>query len=213
MLIRVKEKDDRLLITLHHQNLRWILHPSGAVQGIDSLVRCLLQGETFASSRVDSPICGLRLWEREYLQDNVLQPHLAYWKLKLADLVPLQLPYDYPRPVQPTFRTERHFMPIGKALTDKLKAVSLREGVTMFMTLLAAYQTLLFRNSRQSAIPVMTFAAGLPAREFKNLLGIFVNFLPMSTNLDGNPDFRELLKRVRETTLDAYGHHELPFRY
>ena len=102
-------------------------------------------------------------------------------------------------------------MAIGKPLSDKLKAVSMREGVTMFMTLLAAYQALLFQNCSQSEIPIMTFATGLHREEFKKLLGLFVNFLPISTKLDGDPNFRELLKRVRETTLDAYGHHELPF--
>ena len=211
MLIKLKEKDDRLLITLHHQICDGYSIHQALFRELLVLYDAFSKGQPSPLPELTIQYADYALWEREYLQDNVLEPHLSYWKQKLADLVPLQLPYDYPRPLHPTFQTARHFMSIGKPLTEKLKTVSLREGVTMFMTLLAAYQTLLFHNSLQSEIPVMTFAAGLQREEFKNLLGIFVNFLPMSTKLDGDPNFRELLKRVRETTLDAYSHHELPF--
>lgn len=211
LLIRMNEKDDRLLITLHH-----LICDGFSINQV--LFReLLLLYEAFSLGR-PSPLPELTiqyadytLWEREYLQDQVLRPHLTYWKKKLADLEPLQLPYDYSRPDQPTFQTARQVIPIDKPLTDKLSHFSRREGVTMFMTLLAAYKTLLYHNSTQSKIPVMTFAAGFHREEFKGLLGIFVEHLPLSTNLDGDSDFRELLKRVRETTFDAYSHHELPF--
>jgi surfactin family lipopeptide synthetase A len=211
MLLRVKEHDDRLLITLHHQICDGYSIHQALFRELLLLYDAFSKGKPSPLPELTIQYADYALWEREYLQDNVLEPHLAYWKQKLADLVPLELPYDYPRPDHPTFQTERHFISFNNPLTDRLRTVSLREGVTMFMTLLAAYQALLFHSSRQLEIPVMTFAAGLQREEFKNLLGIFVNFLPISTKLRGDADFRELLKHVRETTLDAYGHHELPF--
>jgi amino acid adenylation domain-containing protein len=211
LLIRMKENDDRLLITLHHQICDGYSIHHVLFRELIVLYESFSTGKPSPLPELTVQYADYAMWEREYLQDHVLEPHLTYWKRKLAGLVPLQLPYDYPRPVNPTFQTSRHFMSFGKPLTDRLKSVSMREGVTMFMTLLAAYQTLLFRNSAQTEIPVMTFATGLHREEFKNLLGIFVNFLPISTKLDGDADFRELLKRVRESTLDAYSHHELPF--
>ena len=211
MLIRMKEKDDRLLITLHHLICDGYSIHQALFRELLVLYDAFLKGKPSPLPELTVQYADYAIWEREYLQDNVLEPHLAYWKQKLADLVPLQLPYDYPRPAHPTFQTARHFMAIGKPLSDKLNAVSMREGVTMFMTLLAAYQALLFQNCAQSEIPIMTFATGFHREEFKKLLGLFVNYLPISTKLDGDPNFRELLKRVREATLDAYGHHELPF--
>jgi hypothetical protein len=211
MLIRMKEKDDRLLITLHHQICDGYSIHHVLFRELLDLYAAFSMGRPSPLPELTIQYADYAMWEREYLQDNVLEPHLSYWRLKLAHLVPLQLPYDHPRPCNPTFQTARYFMSFEKPLRDKLKTVSMCEGATMFMTLMAAYQTLLFCNSGQSEIPVMTFAAGLHREEFKNLLGIFVNFLPISTKLDGDPDFIELLKRVRETTLDAYSHHELPF--
>ncbi|MFH0788544.1 MAG: amino acid adenylation domain-containing protein [Pseudomonadota bacterium] len=211
LLIRMNEKDDRLLITLHHQICDGYSIHQVLFRELLVLYEAFSRGKPSPLPELAVQYADYALWEREYLQDQVLEPHLAYWKQKLADLDPLQLPYDYPRPAQPTFLTARHFLSLGKSLTDRLKTVSQREGLTMFMTLLAAYQMLLFHNSRQSDIPVMTFAAGLHREEFKNLLGLFVNFLPISTKLKGDLEFRELFRRVRETTLAAYSHHELPF--
>jgi acyl carrier protein len=211
LLIRMKETDNRLLITLHHQicdgySVNHVLFPE-----LIALYEAFLASKPSPLSEPTLQYADWVFWEREYLQDHVLAPHLAYWKQKLSDLVPLELPYDYPRPAQPTFELGRHVIPVEKLLTDRLKTLSLREGLTMFMTTMAAYQVLLFLNCRQSDIPIMTFAAGLHREEFKNLMGIFVNFLPISTKLQGGIDFRELFKRVRESTLNAYSHHELPF--
>jgi non-ribosomal peptide synthetase component F len=152
------------------------------------------------------------LWQRDYLQRDVLDPHLAYWKRKLADLVPLQLPYDCPRPDAPSFASERHRVRISASTVGTLRAMAQSEGVTLFMALLAVYQALLFRNCAQTEIPVMTFAAGMQREEFRRVLGLFVNFLPLSTTLAADLGFRTLLKRVRATVLEAFSHHDLPFR-
>jgi amino acid adenylation domain-containing protein len=211
LLIRANKGDDRLLITLHHQICDGFSIHQALFRELVALYDAFSAGRPSPLPELRFQYADYAIWEREFLQDSVLQPHLAYWRRKLANLAPLSIPYDYPRPADPTFATERHFISFGKSLTDRLTALSKREGVTMFMSLLAAYEILLFRCSGHSEIPVMTFAAGLQREEFKDLLGIFVNFLPIAATLDEKIAYRDLLARVRQATLDAYSHHELPF--
>jgi amino acid adenylation domain-containing protein/non-ribosomal peptide synthase protein (TIGR01720 family) len=151
-------------------------------------------------------------WQREWLQGDVLESQLNYWKKQLGPHPPeLVMPLDHPRPAVQTHNGARSSFAITAEIQHQLNALSRREGVTMFMTLLAAFQTLLYRYSSQEDIVVGTDMANRNRAETENVIGFFVNMLVLRTDLSGNPTFRELLARVREVCLGAYAHQDLPF--
>ena len=123
----------------------------------------------------------------------------------------LQLPTDWPRPAVQTFRGARHPLVLSQDLTEKLRALSRKEGVTLFMTLLAAFQTLLYRYTGQDDVAVGSPIAGRTRTEIEGLIGFFVNTLVLRGDLSGNPTFRELLARVRVAAFEAYAHQDVPF--
>ncbi|MCC5615453.1 amino acid adenylation domain-containing protein [Nostoc sp. CHAB 5836] len=150
-------------------------------------------------------------WQRQWLQGQVLESQLQFWKKHLGTSPPiLKLPCDRPRPPARTFKSAGQSVVLSNKLTDALKALSQQEGVTLFMTLLAAFQTLLFSYTRQEEIIVSSALANRTRVETEGLIGFFVNLLPFCTNLEGNPSFRELLVRVREVALGVYAHQEMP---
>jgi non-ribosomal peptide synthetase component F len=142
----------------------------------------------------------------------VLEEHLRYWRKQLGgNPRMLELPTDHPRPRVPSFRGAAKTFSLPGALSQSLKALSRWEGVTMFMLLLAAFKTLLYRYTSQKDIIVGTAVANRNRAEVEQLIGFFVNMLPMRTDLSGNPRFTQLLKRVKEAALGAYAYQELPF--
>jgi amino acid adenylation domain-containing protein len=155
------------------------------------------------------------IWERHWLQGETLERLLAYWKQQLGSsaLPILQLPTDLPRPALPSGRGARYSFALAQPLAEGLLALSRREGVTLFMTLLAAWAALLGRYSGQTDLPIGTPIANRNRPELERLIGFFANTLVLRANLDGNPSFRDLLQRVREVCLGAYAHQELPFKH
>jgi aspartate racemase len=152
-------------------------------------------------------------WQRGWLQGEVLESQLKYWKKQLGENLPnLQLPTDYPRPSVQTYPGAYQSLELSKDLTESLKTLSKQEKVTLFMTLLAAFQTLLSRYSRQEDIIVGTPIAGRNQVETEELIGFFVNTIAIRTDLSGDPNFRQLLSQVREITLGAYDHQDLPLQ-
>ncbi len=156
-------------------------------------------------------------WQREWLQSlgangcSPLQTQLAYWRKQLDGISVLNLPTDRLRPAVPTYRGAKQFLELPHSLTQALEALSHQEDVTLFMTMLAAFQTLLYRYTQQEDIAVGSPIANRNRSELEGLIGFFVNSLVLRTDLSGNPTFRELLNRVREVTLGAYTHQDLPF--
>src|SRR5581483_8858013 len=151
-------------------------------------------------------------WQREYLKGEVFRQQLDYWKKKL-DGAPalLELPADRPRPAVRSFRGAQGSTLLPKKLAQELKALSQSEGVTLFMTLLAAFKVLLSRYTGSDDLVVGSPIAGRTRSETENLIGFFVNTLVMRTDLSGDPSFREVLGRVRETALAAFVNQDLPF--
>jgi aspartate racemase len=146
------------------------------------------------------------------MRGEVLDKQLAYWKEQLAGSSPvLELPTDRPRSAARTLHGATRSIQLSRELSESLIALSRREGVTLFMMLLAAFQTLLYRYSGQDDIVVGSPVAGRTQSEIEGLIGFFVNTLVLRTSLAGNPTFRELLGRVREVCLAAYVHQDLPF--
>ena len=171
----------------------------------------------FANNK-PSPFCELPIqyadythWQQEWLQGRILETQIAYWKQHLDKLSLLNLPTDRTRPLRQTYHGKTQFLEIPKSLSEQLEALSNRQGVTLFMTLLAAFKTLLYRYSQQEDIVVGSPIANRNRREIEQLIGFFVNTLVLRTNLGGNPTFLELLSRVREVALCAYAHQDLPF--
>ena len=210
-LLRLDEDDYVLLLTMHHIGSDgWsmgVLHRELSV-----LYEAFSHGQP--SPLADLPIqyADYAVWQREWLKGEVLDRQLSYWKKRLEGIPGvLNLPTDHPRPAVQSFRGKRQSIELSKELTQGLKALSRKEGVTLFMTLLAALQTLLYRYSGQEDIVVGSPIANRTRSEIEGLIGFFVNTLVLRTNFYGNPSFKELLARVREMALDAYAHQDLPF--
>jgi amino acid adenylation domain-containing protein/non-ribosomal peptide synthase protein (TIGR01720 family) len=214
MLFKLDPRTHILLFTMHHIIADgW----SGGVlvQEIAALYPAWVAGEADEAERRlhDLPIqyADYAVWQRQWMQGAVLEDQLAYWKRQLADVPVLRLPTDHPRPAAQTFRGATHRFLLAKPLADALTALSQREDVTLFMTLLAAFQVLLTRYTSQDDIAVGTPVANRTRAELERLIGCFVNMVVMRTDLGGNPSFREVLHQVRQVALGAFTHQEVPF--
>ncbi|MBD2741508.1 non-ribosomal peptide synthetase [Coleofasciculus sp. FACHB-1120] len=150
-------------------------------------------------------------WQREWLQGEVLETQLGYWRQQLDGISMLNLPTDKPRLAVQTYRGATQILQLPKSLSEALEALSQQEGATLFMTLLAAFQILLYRYTHQEDIAVGSPIANRNRSEIEGLIGFFVNSLVLRTDLSGNPSFRSLLSRVKEIALGAYAHQDLPF--
>ncbi|HYO72818.1 MAG TPA: amino acid adenylation domain-containing protein, partial [Archangium sp.] len=209
-LVRLDEQEHVLLLTMHH------IVSDGWSMGV--LVRELRQlYEALSAQR--EPVLGelplqyadYALWQRQWLRGEVLERQLSYWKQQLADAPTLELPTDRPRSAAPAqgATIERSVLPA--ALVEQLQALCRREGVTLFMSLLAGFQVLLSRYSGQRDFAIGTPIANRNRSELEGLVGFFVNTLALRTQLSGSSTSRELLQQVRAMSLEAYAHQDIPF--
>lgn len=209
-LLQLGEQEHALLLTMHH-----IISDAWSMEvffyELKTLYAAYVFGQPSPLPELTLQYADYAIWQQEWLQGEVLEEQMSYWKQQLANLPMLQLPLDHPRPAVQTFRGAAQILILPQSLTEQLKALSRREGVTLFMTLLAAYQTLLFRYTDQDDIVVGIPIAGRTDSKLEQLIGCFINTLALRTDLSGNPTFRELLARVREMTLGAYEHQDIPF--
>ncbi|MBA3712217.1 MAG: amino acid adenylation domain-containing protein [Pyrinomonadaceae bacterium] len=214
-LLRLGEKEHVLLLTMHH-----IVSDGWSAGILFRELRALYEGfSTELSTDQPPPLPELPIqyadyavWQREWLQGEVLEKQLAYWREQLGGVLPVtELPTDRSRPAEQTFRGTFRFVTFPNQIMDGLDALSQSEGATLFMTLLAAFQTLLSRYSGQEDMIVGSTTAGRNRAEIEDLIGFFTNTLMLRTNLSGDPSFRELLGRVREVTIGAYAHEDIPF--
>lgn len=151
-------------------------------------------------------------WQRQWLQGEMLEKQLAYWREQLAGVPTiLALPLDFPRPRIQTWHGASYEFTLPDEIVPALRTLAQATESTLFMVLLAAFQTLLFRYSGQTDIVVGSPIANRPRQELENLIGFFINTLALRSDLSGNPTFHELLKQVRATALAAYAHQDLPF--
>jgi amino acid adenylation domain-containing protein len=151
------------------------------------------------------------IWQRNYLQGEVLDNKLGYWKEKLTGVSPLQLPADYARPSIQSSRGTTSSFKIEHGLSAALAGLSRGHGATLYMTLLSAFKVLLYRYSGQEDICVGTPVAGRNQQELEGLIGFFINTLALRSQVSGDMSFTTLLAEVKRTTLEAYGHQEVPF--
>ncbi|NPC47683.1 amino acid adenylation domain-containing protein [Corallococcus sp. AB032C] len=175
------------------------------------LYRACLEGQPSPLKPLPLQYADWAAWQKEWLQGAELERQLTYWKNRLNPNALLELPQDKPRPALMSSKGERQVMHLSPALTQALKALGQREGRTLFVTLLSAFNVLLSRYTGQDDIVVGTPIAGRPRAEVEGLIGLFVNMLALRSDLSGKPTFKELLNRVHESTLDAYAHQDIPF--
>jgi len=210
-LIQSTAEENVLVIAMHH------IVSDGWSMGV-FLSELATLYEAFSEHR-PSPLPEISIqyadyavWQRDWLQGEVLEAQVDYWRKQLGGVpATLELAADRPRPAVQTFQGARRYIQIPAALADRLRAFSRREGVTLFMTLLAAFEVLLWKRSGQEDIVVGTPIAGRNRSELEGVIGYFANTLPLRTILSGNPSFRDLLKRVREVALEAQAHQDVPF--
>ncbi|PYQ44517.1 MAG: hypothetical protein DMF77_07005, partial [Acidobacteria bacterium] len=151
-------------------------------------------------------------WQRKWLQGEVLEAQLSHWRRRLAGRLPvLELPTDRPRPPMRTYRGATHALVFPRKVAGQLHSLGQREGVTLFMTLVAGLQVLLHRYTGQNDVVIGFSVASRNRAELEALIGFFVNNLVLRTDLSGNPRFRELLARVKVRALEAYDHQDVPF--
>jgi amino acid adenylation domain-containing protein len=210
-LLQLSDESHILLLVIHH------IVCDGWSMNI--FRRELFSLYTSFCTKEPSPLTELPLqyadfahWQRQWLQGKVLETQLNYWQKQLAGVPPLlELPTDKPRPSLQTYRGRSEFLQLNQGLTQNLKRLSQESGTTLFMTMLAVFTLLLSRYSGLEDIVVGSAIANRNRRETEALIGFFVNTLVLRTNLQGNPTFLELLERVKQVTLDAYDHQDLPF--
>ncbi|OGQ77555.1 MAG: hypothetical protein A3F90_11830 [Deltaproteobacteria bacterium RIFCSPLOWO2_12_FULL_60_19] len=209
-LLRIEEEEHILLLAMHHVvSDGWSM--GVLYRELSSLYESFSQGKAPSLAELPIQYADFAVWQRQWLQGKVLEEQLSYWKQQLADVQLLELPTDHPRPAVQSYRGARQAFALPKALSDGLKTLNRREGATLFMTLLAAFQTLLHRYTGQDDIVVGSPVAGRNRAEVEGLIGFFVNTLVLRGDLSGEPKFTELMARVRKAALDAYEHQELPF--
>ncbi|MCG6137854.1 MAG: amino acid adenylation domain-containing protein [Nostoc sp. LLA-1] len=210
MLLVLSQTEHILLLNMHHIICDdWSI--GLLIRELGTLYAAFAQNQ--ASPLLELPLqyADFAHWQHEWLQKEVLQTQLAYWQKQLNGISVLHLPTDKPRPAIPSYQGAIQFLELPKQLVDALEKLSQQEGVTLFMTLLAAFQTLLYRYTHQEDITIGSPIANRNRSEIENIIGFFVNSLVLRSDLSGNPTFRELLGRIKEVTLGAYSHQDLPF--
>ncbi|HEX2270297.1 MAG TPA: amino acid adenylation domain-containing protein, partial [Pyrinomonadaceae bacterium] len=210
-LVCLNQNEHLLLATMHH------IVSDGWSMGVltnelAQLYRSFVGGEPASLPELPIQYVDYALWQRQHLQGELLEEQLQYWKTQLGDSSEaLELPTDHPRPAHRTYEGARLPFALSAELTEELKQLSRSEGVTLFMLLTAAFQTLLHRYSQQRQISIGTPVAGRTRTETEPLIGFFVNTLVLRTDFGGDPTFAQLLQRVKRVALGAYAHQEVPF--
>jgi amino acid adenylation domain-containing protein len=210
-LLRLGSDEHIALLTMHHiAGDRWSL--GVLMDEVSVLYDAFAAGRPSPLPELSIQYADFALWQREWLEGKVLETHLAYWKEQLAGAPPiLQLPTDRPRSPVQTFHGRRYFMEVAPLLSSQLKELAQRENVTMFMLLLAIFQTAVSYSTSENDIIVGTDIANRNRAETEGLIGFFVNQLVLRSQIRDEGSFRDLLSEVRETALEAYAHQDLPF--
>src|SRR5579859_7925937 len=209
-LIRVGEEEHVLLMVVHHiasDGLSWAIMIRELAEGYAGY----REGRAPRWRELPFQYADYALWQRNYISGAVLEGQLHYWKNKLDGVSPLELPADHPRPPVQSSRGASQGFRIPGELRDGLQELARRQRVTLFMLLLSAYKVLLYRYSGQEDICIGTPVAGRTQPELEELIGFFINMLPLRSRVRAEASFLSLLQEVKETTLEAYEHQDAPF--
>ncbi|AFZ23806.1 non-ribosomal peptide synthase [Cylindrospermum stagnale PCC 7417] len=211
-LLRLCETQYVMLFTMHHiVSDAW--SRGVIIRELAALYTAICCGQPSPLPELPIQYADFVAWQREWLQGEVLESQLSYWKKQLGDKLPvINLPTDKPRPDIQTFRGAKRSLILPESLNEQLRTLSQQQGVTLFTTLLAGFYILLNWYTGQEDIVVGTDVANRNYAEIEGLIGFFINQLVLRTNLSGNPTFQEFLIQVREVALGAYDHQHLPFQ-
>ncbi len=209
-LIRLRERDHLLLVTMHHiVSDAW---SSGVlVREFSAIYAALAAGAEPVLTPLPIQYADYTIWQREWLRGEVLERQLRYWRAQLLQVKPLDLPLDYPRQKLESHAGAVLEFSLARELSAQLRELARRRDATLFMAMTAAFMLLLSRYAGQSDIAVGAPVAGRRWSETEELIGFFVNTLVLRTSLDGSLSFAELLRQVRNVTLDAHHHQDVPF--
>ena len=210
-LARLGEAEHVLLFNIHH-----IIFDGWSVgilfRELRELYAAISEGRSSTLPDVPVQYADFAIWQRASLQGEKLERQLSYWRKQLANAPPLlELPTDFPRPPVRSFRGARQKVSFPKAATEALQKMCRLEKATLFMGLLAAFQTLLHRYTNCDVISIGSPIAGRNQVEIEHLIGFFVNTLVLRADFSGRPTFREVLRQVRQSSFEAYAHQDLPF--
>ncbi|HVS00196.1 MAG TPA: amino acid adenylation domain-containing protein, partial [Thermoanaerobaculia bacterium] len=210
-LLRLGGEDHLAALTMHHiASDGWSMDI--LVREVTALYAAFFEGRPSPLPELPVQYADFAAWQRSWLHGEVLESEIAFWRQQLAGLPPrLELSTDRPRPAVQSFRGASRPVHLPAELSRQAQVQGRREGATLFMVLLAGFQALLARYSAQNDLAVGTPVAGRNRVEIENLIGFFVNTLVLRGDLSGEPSFRELLGRVRETALAAHTHQDVPF--
>lgn len=210
-VLQLAETDFVVLLTMHHIiSDGWSM--GVLIREIAMHYQAFSQGKAAQLPELPIQYADFAQWQQEWLTGEVLQSQIDYWRQQLQDVPPvLELPLDRPRPAVQSARGATETVVFPKELLDALKQFSRQQDVTLFMTLLAAFQTLLYRYTGQSHIAVGSPIANRNRAEIEGLIGFFVNTLVLNADFSADPTFIALLKQLKETTLGAYAHQDVPF--
>jgi amino acid adenylation domain-containing protein len=211
LLLQLEKGEHHLLLTVHHiVTDGW--SQSILLRELSVLYAAVAAGEPSPLPELPLQYADFADWQRRWLAGEELARQLAYWKERLAGVPDLlELPTDRPRPAARSLRGDSLQLDLPPDLTRSLTRLAQSEGTTLFMVLLAAFDALLFRYTSQEAFLVGSPIANRNREETEGLIGFFVNTLALRADLAGDPGFRELLRRIRQVTLEAYEHQDLPF--
>ncbi len=210
-LLRLTEEEHVLLLTMHHiVSDGWSMDI--LIREVASLYKAFSSGAPSPLAKLPVHYGDFAIWQRDWLKDDTLEKLLQYWRRELAEAPPvLSLPTDHPRPAVQTFRGDYVVVRIDRKLELALKQLSRQWGGTLFMTLLAAFKVLLSKYTGVDKIVVGIPSANRNRAEIEGLIGLFVNALVLCTDTSGDPTFLSFFERVREVTVGAYEHQDLPF--
>ena len=211
MLLRVSASESVLLLNLHHiVSDGWSL--GVLIREMGLLYEAMVEGRVSPLAELQYQYVDFAQWQRQWLQGEALERQLGYWKQQLeGSPTVLELPTDRPRPAVQSFAGGTEMFELPWELSEKVKELSQRRGMTLFMTLLGAYQVLLGRYSGQMDVVVGSPIANRNRSEIEGLIGLFVNTLVLRTEMKDNPSVGEMLKRVQEVALEGYAHQDVPF--
>jgi amino acid adenylation domain-containing protein len=210
LVLRLAPGEHVLSVTLHHIVADgWSL--AVFLGELASLYKAFVAGRPSPLPPLPVQYADWALWQREWLQGDVLERQLAWWRERLAGVPILEVPTDHPRPPVRSFRGAHRSSLLPPGLSVEIERLARHEGVTLFMTLLAAFQALLARTTGQDSIPVGSPVANRGRVETDGLIGFFANTLVLASDVGDDPAFRDFLARVREVCLGAYAHQDLPF--
>lgn len=210
-LLKLNDEEHVFLLTMHHiASDAWSI--AVFAREFASLYTAFLKGQADPLPPLPIQYADFSQWQREWLQGDRLETQLAYWKRQLQGELPqLDMLLDRPRPAVQSHQSGRATFDLSASLTQALRHLSREEDATLFMTLLAAFKLLLHKHTGLEDIVIGSPIAGRTRTETEDMIGFFLNTLVLRTDLSGNPDFRELVQRVRKVAADAYSHQDIPF--